>query len=84
MVEQELIESVMKVKRVSQRILSMDMVLQVKIVTIILVYGPPSRSKEEKKSFMILWWKRNQEKYFVLEDFNGYVRRSTYEYDGNS
>jgi len=52
MVKLELVESVMEVRRVSARIISMDLVIQGKIMTIISTYGPQSgRIDEEKEKF---------------------------------
>jgi len=49
MVKLELVESVMEVRRVSARIISMDLVIQEKIMTVISVYGPQSGRKDEEK-----------------------------------
>ena len=52
MVRQELAECVMEVRRVSSRVLSLDLVLHGKVMTIISVYAPQcGRSEEEKEEF---------------------------------
>ena len=52
MVKHDLVESVMEVRRVSTRIISMDIVVNEKVVTVISVYAPQSgRSEEEKEKF---------------------------------
>ena len=52
MVKHDLIESVMEVRRVSPRIISIDIVVNEKVVTVISVYAPQSgRSEEQKEKF---------------------------------
>ena len=52
MVKHDLVESVMEVRRVSPRIISIDIVVNKKVVTVISVYAPQSgRSEEEKEKF---------------------------------
>ena len=52
MVKRDLVESVMEVRRVSARIISMDIVVNEKVVTVISVYAPQSgRSEKEKEKF---------------------------------
>ena len=86
MVKQEVVESVTKVRRVSPRILSANLVLSEKVVTIISVYRPQSRrSVEEKEKFYDdltaeVWSRKGI--CVVLGDFNGHVGRSVQGYAG--
>ena len=50
MMKYELAKFVMDVRRISPRILSVDLVLSSKVVTIISVYGPQSGRSEENKN----------------------------------
>ena len=52
MVKHDLVESVMEVRRVSPRTISIDIVVNKKAVTVISVYAPQSgRNEEEKEKF---------------------------------
>ena len=52
MVKHDLVESVMEVRRVSPRIISINIVVNEKVVNVISVYAPQSgRSEEEKEKF---------------------------------
>ena len=84
MVELELIESVMEVRRVSRQIPSMDMVLQGKVVTNISVNRPQSGRNEEEKIYdnLTAEVQSRKGKCFVLGDFNGHVGSTTYGHDG--
>ena len=86
MVKHDLIESVMEVRRVSPRIISIDIVVNEKVVTVISVYAPQSgRSEEEKDKFYEDLTAEVQSRHgicFVLGDFNGHVVRSSLGYDG--
>ena len=54
MVKHDLVESVMEVKRVSPRIISIDIVVNEKVVNVISVYAPQSgKSEEEKEKFYV-------------------------------
>ena len=88
MVKHDLVESVMEVRRVSPRIISIDVVVNEKVVTVISVYAPQSgRSEKEKEKFYedltaevpVL---SRHGICFVLEDFYGHVGRSSLGYDG--
>ncbi len=86
MVKLELVESVMEVRRVSARIISMDLVIQGKIMTIISVYGPHcGRIDEEKEKFydeLTTEIKSSNGNCFVMGDCNGHVGTFTNGYDG--
>ena len=86
MVKHDLVESVMEVRRVSARIISIDIVVNEKVVTVISVYVPQSgRSEEEKEKFYKDLTAEVQSRHgicFVLGDFNGHVGRSSVGYDG--
>ena len=86
MVKHYLVESVMEVRRVSPRIISIDIVVNEKVVNVISVYAPQSgRSEEEKEKFYEDLTAEVQSRHdlrFVLGDFNGHVRRSSLGYDG--
>ena len=86
MVKHDLIESVMEVRRVSPRIISIDIVVNEKVVTVISVYAPQSGwSEEEKEKFYEDLTAEVQSRHgisFVLGDFNGHVGRSSLGYDG--
>jgi len=77
MVKLELVESVMEVRRVSARIISMDLVIQGKIMTTISVYGPQSgRIDEEKEKFydeLTTEIKSSNGNCFAMGDFNGHI-----------
>ena len=47
MVKHDLVESVMEVRRVSPRSISIDIVVNEKVVTVISVYAPQSGRSEE-------------------------------------
>ena len=85
MVKHDLVESVMEVRRVSPRIISIDIVVNEKVVTVISVYAPQSgRSEEEKENFYEDLTAEVQSRHgicFVL-DFNEHVGRSSLGYDG--
>ena len=68
MVKHDLVESVMEVRRVSPRIISIDIVVNEKVVTVISVYAPQrGRSKEEKQNSMkISLLKYNLDTMYVL------------------
>ena len=52
MVKHDLVESVMEVRRVSPRIISIDIVVNEKVVNVVSVYAPQSgRSEKEKEKF---------------------------------
>ena len=84
-VNYDLVESVMEVRRVSPRIISIDIVVNEKVVTVISVYAPPrGRSEEEKEKFYKDLTAEVQSRHdicFVLGDFNGHVGRSSLGYD---
>ena len=83
MVKYDLVESVMEVRRVSPRIISIDIVVNEKVVTVISVYAP--QSEEEKEKFYEDLTAEVQSRHgirFVLGDFNGHVGRSCLGYDG--
>ena len=86
MVKHDLVESVMEVRRVSPRIISIDIVVNEKVVTVISVYAPQSgRSEEEKEKFYEDLTAEVQSRHgicFVFGDFNGHVGRSSLGYDG--
>ena len=88
MVKHDLVESVMEVRRVSPRIISIDIVVNEKVVTVISVYAPQSgRSEEEKEKFYEVedLTAEVQSRHgicFVLGDFNAHVGRSSLGYDG--
>ena len=81
----DLVESVMEVRRVSPRIISIDLVVNEKVVNVISVYAPQSRrSEEEKEKFYEDLTAEVQSRHgicFVL-DFNGHVGRSSLGYNG--
>ena len=85
-VKHDLVESVMEVRRVSARIISMEVVVNEKVVTVISVYAPQSgRSEEEKEKFYEDLTAKVQSRHgicFVLGDFNGHVGRSSLGYIG--
>ena len=68
MVKHDLVESVMEVRRVSPRIIFVDIVVNEKVVAVISVYAPQSgRSEEEKKNSMeISLLKYNLDTVYVL------------------
>ena len=76
----------MEVRRVSPRIISIDIGVNEKKVTVISVYAPHSgRSEEEKEKFDEDRTAEVQSRHgicFVLGDFNGHVERSSLGYDG--
>ena len=88
MVKHDLVESVMEVRRVSPRIISIDIVVNEKVVTVISVYAPQSgRSEEEKEKFYKVedLTAEVQSRHgicFVSGDFNAHVGRSSLGYDG--
>ena len=88
MVKHDLVESVMEVRRVSPRIISIDIVVNEKVVTVISVYAPQSgRSEEEKEKFyevedLTAEVQSRHGVCFVLGDFNAHVGRSSLGYDG--
>ena len=86
MVKHDLVESVMEVRRVSARIIAIDIVVNKKMVTVISVYAPQSgRSEEEKEKFYEDLTAEVQSRHgicFVLGDFNGHVGRFSLGYDG--
>ena len=86
MVKHDLVESVMEVRRVFPRIISVDIVVNKKVVTVISVYAPQSgRSEEEKEKFHEDLTAEVQSRHgicFVLVDFDGHVGRSSLGYDG--
>ena len=77
MVKHDLVEPVMEVRRVSPRIISIDIVVNEKVVTVISVYAPQSgRNEEEKVKFYEDLTAEVQSRHgicFVLGDFNGHV-----------
>ena len=87
MVKCELVKLVMDVRKISPKILSANLVLGEKMVTVISVYGPKSsRSEEDKDSFCAdLSADKVQSKdgdCIVLRDFNGYDGSSINGYEG--
>ena len=86
MVKHDLVESEIEVRRVSARIISIDIVVNKKMVTVISVYAPQSgRSEEENEKFYEDLTAEVQSRHgicFVLGDFNGHVGRSSLGYDG--
>ena len=86
MVKHDLVKSVMEVRRVSPMIISIDIELNEKVVTVISVYAPQSgRSEEEKEKFYEDLTAEVQSRHgicFVLGDFNGQCGRSSLGYDG--
>ena len=86
MVKHELVESVMEVRRVSPRIISIDIVVNEKVMTLISVYAPQSeRNEEEKEKFyedLIAEVQSRHDICFVLGDFNGHLGRSSLGYGG--
>ena len=68
MVKHDLVESLMEVRRVSRRIICIDIVVNEKVVTVISVYASQSgRSEEEKKNSMkISLLKYNLDTVYVL------------------
>ena len=52
MVRKDLVESLVEVKRVSPRVMALEIAINGKVATVISVYAPQSgRSEEEKDSF---------------------------------
>ena len=86
MVKHDLVESVMEVRRVFPRIISTDIVVNEKVVTVISVNVPQSgRSEEEKEKFYEDLTAEVQSRHgicFVLGGFNGHVGRPSLGYDG--
>ena len=86
MVKHDLVESLMEVRRVSPRIIFIDIVVNEKVVTVISVYASQSeRSEEEKEKFYEDLTAEVQSKHgicFVFGDFNRHVWRSSLDYDG--
>ena len=77
MSKSEVMRKVMEVKRVSPRIITMDIVIDEEILTVISVYYPQrGKSNEDKDAFydelcdVVMSKKR---KCFVMDDFNGHV-----------
>ena len=63
----------------------MDMILSGKVMTIIFVYRPQSERNKKKEKFyddLMAEVQLRKGKCFVLGDFNGLVKSSTYENDG--
>ena len=81
MIKHDLVEFVMEVRRVSPRIISIDIVVNEKVVTVISVYAPQSgRSEGKKEKFYEDLTAEVQSRHgicFVLGDFNGHVGRSS-------
>ena len=86
MVKHDLVESVMEVRRVFSKIISIDIVVNEKVVTVISVYASQSgRSEEDKEKFYEDLTAEVQSRHgisFVLGDFNGHIGRSSLGYDG--
>ena len=83
MVKHDLVDSVMEVKRVCPRIISIDVVENKKVVTVILVYAPQSGRSEEEKFYKTLP-AAVQLKHGIcfMLDFNLHIGRSFQGYDG--
>ena len=86
MTKSELVQKVVEVKRVSPRIITIDIVLDEEIFTVISVYCPQrGKSDEDKDAFydelydVVMSKKR---KCFVMGDFNGHVGCSYSGYSG--
>jgi len=86
MVRKDLAESVMEVKRVSPRILAMELAVSGEVFSVISVYGPQSgRSEEEKDCFydeLSAEVQARGRKCIVLGDFNGHVGDLAEGYEG--
>ena len=86
MVKLNLVESALEVRRVSPRIIFMDLVLQGKVMTNISEYDRQSgRSEEEKETLFNDLSAEVQSRngnFFVRSDFNAHVGTSAIEYDG--
>ena len=86
MVKREFIKSVMYVRRISPRILSINVVLCGKVVDVVSVYGPHScRCEDDKDSFYDDLSAKMQSKggnCILMGDFNGHVESSIDGYEG--
>ena len=86
MTKSELMQIVVEMKRVSPRIITMDIVIYEDIFTVIFVYCPQrGKSDEDKDAFydelcdVVMSKKR---KCFVMGDFNGHLRCLSNGYSG--
>ena len=77
MVKRDLVDSVMEVKRVSARILVVEIAINGKVLSVISVYGPQSgMSEDEKDQFydeLSAEVQMRNGECLVLGDFNGHV-----------